>query len=189
MGLDVFQSMRATRPGTECDRLEQSFVTNLGGVLRSIGAITAREGLTPVDGASPPRDWDALIAHVRKAASAPGEADTQLRERELRAQTLLRSARKRLDEATALEGQVESRVRAAEARAHAAEARTLAAEDAARAAEARAIVMIEAAEARARQAEEAARSALDWLQRLQQAGPGAGPAMVPPPGLRLRRAA
>jgi hypothetical protein len=189
MGLDVFQSIRATRPGTECDRLEQSFVANLGGVLQAVGAITAREGPTPVDGASPPRDWDALIAHVRKAASGPGEAETQLRQRERLAQTLLRSARKRLDEAAALEDQVEARVRAAEARAHAAEAKALAAEDAARAAEARAVVLVEAADARARRAEEAARSALDWLQRVRQAEPVAGPALAPPLGLRFRRAA
>ncbi|MGX7704374.1 hypothetical protein [Methylobacterium sp. Gmos1] len=186
MGLDVFQSIRATQPGTECDRFERSFVANLGGVLQSIGA---GKGPTPANAAARPRDWDALIAHVRKAASGPGEAETELRQRERRAQILLRSAHKRLDEAAARENQVESRVRAAEARTHAAEARALAAEDAARAAEARAVVMLEAADARARRAEEAARSALDWLQRVQRAEPGGAPALAPSHAHRLRRVA
>ncbi|WP_238191629.1 hypothetical protein [Methylobacterium frigidaeris] len=144
-----------------------------------------REGLPPVDGSSPPRDWDALIAHVRRAARGPGENGTPNRDRELQAQTLLRSAHKRLDEAAAREAQAEARVRAAEARVRAAE-------DAARAAEERAAATIEAAEARARRAEEAARSALDWLQRLRQAGPTdlhGGSAVAPLPGLRLRRVA
>ncbi len=181
MGLDVFGSIRATRPTSECDWLEQSFVANLGDVIQSVGAMNRREGLTSVGGASPTRDWDALIAHVRKAARgpvapvAPVEDDVQVRRREAQAQMLLRSAHKRLDEAAAREARAEARVKAAE--------------DRARAAEMRAAAMIEAAEARARQAEEAARSALDWLQRLRQVEAGPRPAMTPPPELRLRRAA
>ncbi|MCF4129309.1 hypothetical protein [Methylobacterium sp. SyP6R] len=182
MGLDVFESIRATRPSSECDWLEQSFVANLGDVIQSVGAMNAREGLTPVDGASSPRDWDALIAHVRKAAcdpavpSGPGGSELQARHREAQAQALLRSAHKRLDEAAEREARAEARVRAAE--------------DRARAAEARAAATIEAAESRARRAEEAARSALDWLQRLRQAGlTEAGAGQAPPPELRLRRVA
>lgn len=178
MGLDVFGSIRATRPSSECDWLEQSFVANLGAVIQSVGAMNEREGLAPVDGASSPRDWDALIAHVRKAAHGPGTpgvAASQVRQREAQAQALLRSAHRRLDEAAAREAEAEARVEAAEGRA--------------RAAEMRAAAMIEAAEARARQAEEAARSALDWLQRLRQAEAGSGPAVLRPPALRLRRIA
>ncbi|MGF3027578.1 hypothetical protein ACQVP2_32835 [Methylobacterium aquaticum] len=183
MGLDVFESIRATRPSSESDWLEQSFVANLGDVIQSVGVMNERQGLTPVDGASSPRDWDALIAHVRKAARGPvgpvgADITMQARHREAQAQALLRSAHKRLDEAAEREAQAEARVRAAEERA--------------RLAEARAAARIEMAETRARRAEEAARSALDWLQRIRQAGmtePGAGPAMAPPLGLRLRNVA
>ena len=113
MGLDVFGSIRATRPSRESDWLEQSFVANLGEVIQSVGAMNQREGLTSVDGASPPRDWDALIAHVRKAARAPvapDESDSQVRHREAQAQALLRRAHKRLDEAAMREAKAEARV-------------------------------------------------------------------------------
>ena len=39
MGLDVFGSIRATRPSSECDWLEQSFVANLGEVIQSVGGL------------------------------------------------------------------------------------------------------------------------------------------------------
>ncbi|UHC16525.1 hypothetical protein LRS73_00840 [Methylobacterium currus] len=127
-----------------------------------------REGPASTDGIAPPPD--ALIVQARQAACGPGEAETQVRQRELRARTLLRSAHKRLDEAAAREAQAEMRVRAAEERL--------------RVVEARAAARVEAAEARARRAEEAARSALAWLQRLQPAEFGGGPAAAQPPGLR-----
>ncbi len=184
MGLDVFESIRATRPSSESDWLEQSFVAKLGDVIQSVGAMNEREGLMPVDGASSPRDWDALIANVRKAAREPGQPngtggdEWQVRQREAQAQALLRSAHRRLDEAAEREARAEARVKAAE--------------DRARAVEMQAAAMIEAAEARARRAEEAARSALDWLQRLRHAGltdPGEGPAVAPSSEPRLRRVA
>ncbi|TNC16083.1 hypothetical protein FF100_02115 [Methylobacterium terricola] len=181
MGLDVFDNIRARRPGDDSDWFEQSFIANLGDVIRSVGVLTAREGLPPVDGTSPARDWDALIAQVRSVAQdtrqgggqgrrpasqqdtgqalqpRSGEIEMGLRQREMQAQNLLRSAHRRLDEAAARMTEADEKVRAAE--------------DRARAAEARAAAMIEAAERRAAQAEEAARSALDWLQRLRQAAP------------------
>lgn len=174
MGLDVFESIRARRPSGDSDWFEQNFIANLGDVIRSVGAQNARGGLPSVDGTSPARDWDALIAQVRNAAqdarhgslqaSQPGsgEAEASLRQREVQAQNLLRSAHRRLDEAAARMNEADEMVRAAEERA--------------RAAEARAAAMIEAAERRATQAEEAARSALGWLQRQRQAEPTPSPA-------------
>ncbi len=120
MGLDVFESIRATRPSSESDWLEQSFVAKLGDVIQSVGAMNEREGLMPVDGASSPRDWDALIANVRKAAREPGQPngtggdEWQVRQREAQAQALLRSAHRRLDEAAEREARAEARVKAAE---------------------------------------------------------------------------
>lgn len=174
MGLDVFDSIRARRPGDDSDWFEKSFVANLGEVIRTVGAQNAREDQLLVDGTSSARDWDALIAQVRNAAQdarqvaqqvpqqRSGEAEASLRQREMQAQNLLRSAHRRLDEAAARMSEADEKVRAAE--------------DRARAAEARAAAMIEAAERRASQAEEAARSALDWLQRLRQATPTSFPA-------------
>ncbi|AWN45318.1 hypothetical protein DK419_02415 [Methylobacterium terrae] len=130
MNFDFFERLRASRPGDESDWFEESFVANLGEVIRSVGVMNARHGLAPVDGRSPSRDWDRLIAHVRDAARAAGEGEER-HERQVR--DLLDGAHARLDAA-------EARARAAEARAEAliaaAELRARRAEAAARAAEA-----------------------------------------------------